>query len=977
MASPPIRGFVLDASHIARAHTYLAGSAFLSALLLGSALHFTKIVKNGIAGYPEEWFPSVSATIGDWYPERNVFQILIALASGPRFALVLLQYFQQRSPTSSFPAIVLIFGLIRTLSCGGWVYITSSDDHDIHDVFMILYMVCNIPWMFGTIYCTSQPNVHKRRLIVAATWFFLLVPLVYFFIQHKVHEIPGAYTRYAFFEWGLIFFDVCFDAQSSLAFREAKLKCTLGCSDKEILKTDRSEQPVESSRTEIGFKKTSPPRSNELNGSAQRERPWRDIIAFISDLYLSFVFWSIFTSLVPTLFYFSVWELGIAGHELAVLSTLSPVLLGFRPFREWASSKEGLVSLQALSLVGLTAFLADSPSIRLLLVAPSASLATLAQGAKWIKSGNENREPFVTVTALGFLMASASRLFAYSNNPIWPNMNSSTGGTNFGGAFLALLSLVELAFRSEVPSAHFKVLSPSKRPLSFALGSILFILHSLFSNPETTIAWSWTGYTNGLPNGPEPIRHGCLTILAQCVGVLLAVGLPEGVIRSQTSFAAGCAATYALYAHRGWVGYAGGLALACWSMAVFPLVLKDLGGLKDIGRTLFNGFGVYVVFIVASTFTVAYAFVPGGQYFRERTDLILILQTLGLIPTFCWTSLPSLSLNASLALDSRFRSFLTKCLGLVALASVLGNLFVLPAAPPVPFKPAARILTAGIWTLHFGMDNANRDSQWRVAQAVNNLSVDVLGLLESDLHRPVFGNRDLTRHLASELGYYVDIGPGPNQHTWGAALLSKFPIVNTTHHLLPSPHGELAPAIEAVLNVYGTHVTVVVAHNGQEEDALDRELQSTKLAEIMAMAGEKMPVIFLGYVVTMPHMPRPHPYEIMVKEGNMHDIDEDDWDRWCEYILYRGLYRTSYARVSRGLVTDTEFQIGQFVLPRHGHNITEEETTREQRHRRSWKEDLPEDFWMPMEYYDEGLNGHFYHVFDTPLYYKLPENAVV
>jgi endonuclease/exonuclease/phosphatase family metal-dependent hydrolase len=62
---------------------------------------------------------------------------------------------------------------------------------------------------------------------------------------------------------------------------------------------------------------------------------------------------------------------------------------------------------------------------------------------------------------------------------------------------------------------------------------------------------------------------------------------------------------------------------------------------------------------------------------------------------------------------------------------------------------------------------------------------------------------------------FVDLGPGPNKHTWGAILLSKYPIINSTHHLLPSPHGELAPAIEAVLDVYGTEITVVVAHNGQ------------------------------------------------------------------------------------------------------------------------------------------------------------------
>ena len=40
--------FVLHASTIARIHTYLAFAAFLSALFVGCALHYKKIVKNGV-----------------------------------------------------------------------------------------------------------------------------------------------------------------------------------------------------------------------------------------------------------------------------------------------------------------------------------------------------------------------------------------------------------------------------------------------------------------------------------------------------------------------------------------------------------------------------------------------------------------------------------------------------------------------------------------------------------------------------------------------------------------------------------------------------------------------------------------------------------------------------------------------------------------------------------------------------------------
>ena len=38
--------------------------AFIGSLVVGIALHYKKIVKNEYYGYPQEWFPSVSATIG-------------------------------------------------------------------------------------------------------------------------------------------------------------------------------------------------------------------------------------------------------------------------------------------------------------------------------------------------------------------------------------------------------------------------------------------------------------------------------------------------------------------------------------------------------------------------------------------------------------------------------------------------------------------------------------------------------------------------------------------------------------------------------------------------------------------------------------------------------------------------------------------------------------------------------------------------
>lgn len=57
---------------------------------------------------------------------------------------------------------------------------------------MISYIVFTIPWTTGCI-ALSPPNAKaiKYRKYLAGAFFGTLVPLVYFFIQHKVHRVPG------------------------------------------------------------------------------------------------------------------------------------------------------------------------------------------------------------------------------------------------------------------------------------------------------------------------------------------------------------------------------------------------------------------------------------------------------------------------------------------------------------------------------------------------------------------------------------------------------------------------------------------------------------------------------------------------------------------------------------------------------------------------------------------------------------------
>ena len=117
---------------------------------------------------------------------------MLTIIPGPRFVLVALWYLLTARPNATLPKFVAGVGVFRTLTCGGWTYVTSTDDHDWHDIFMISYLVATIPWTAGCLMLSPpNPKAIQYRKIFAGAFFATLVPLIYFFIQHKVHKVAG------------------------------------------------------------------------------------------------------------------------------------------------------------------------------------------------------------------------------------------------------------------------------------------------------------------------------------------------------------------------------------------------------------------------------------------------------------------------------------------------------------------------------------------------------------------------------------------------------------------------------------------------------------------------------------------------------------------------------------------------------------------------------------------------------------------
>lgn len=604
--------------------------------------------------------------------------------------------------------------------------------------------------------------------------------------------------------------------------------------------------------------------------------------------------------------------MGLSGFEAFVMAPVSPFLLGIAPFRRLVVRNIRYVYL--LSISGLLAFLLASPVWRLICVSFSVAVGALAWTASlWADRNQPTKlEARIAAFCLGLLASSVAKYACQTNNPVWPAVHAENGGWNKTGAVLAILAMLRMTRRpldtTDVTPGHHAVSSGSSIPAALGLGGLLYGMHGLLSDSSTMISWVWEGFPI---RGPMAVPHGSYTLFAMGLGLVIGIYY-QRFTRSWTFYGIGSLGAASLTVFPQWTGFYGALALATYLMAVaFPIISNAIS--HPPGRTFFLGFLFYNLLVLASIWTVAYAFVPGGPLLRERTDLVITAMMLCIgAGVFSATAKTARSGQAksppfkNSPVTRKQRSYYLFILFGLQLLSVSISYLRFPSYDYTPYHAPEKSITAGIWTIHFGIDNPMWTSERRMATLIRELEVDVIGLLESDTQRIIMGNRDPTQYLAEELGMFVDYGPGPNKNTWGVAMLSKFPIVNSTHHLLPSPQGELAPAIHATIDAYGEMIDVFVFHSGQEEDPEDRRLQSLYLADLMKSSPR--PSILLSYLVTKPGEGNYNTY--VSERSGMRDIDPaDNWDRWCEYILYKGLRRSGYARVSRDTITDTELQV--------------------------------------------------------------------
>ncbi|KAJ1669540.1 Protein cwh43, partial [Coemansia sp. RSA 25] len=311
---------------------------------------------------------------------------------------------------------------------------------------------------------------------------------------------------------------------------------------------------------------------------------------FLADTYLSFVFWTVLTSLGLCIWYFPLWHMGISGYEVALFADMAPVLLGIPGLRRLLQRHRWISA--ALSLVGIVAYATPSPARRLLGVVVGTAGALLGLGAALRpdgigEAGRLARD--IQAWEAGLLASVAVRMVFQTNNPVWATMNEANGGWNKTGIALGLLALADVATRRSDKTIATKrsdkpreaqVLAPAWMPVGLGLGALLFALHSLYSDSAIVGRWSWDGYP---ATGPAPVPWGGLVLTALAGG--FAGGHRLELATGMLWWAAGSAGACAITLVPGWSGFAGGLVLAVYVASVTRSILLAAARCPP-GRTL-------------------------------------------------------------------------------------------------------------------------------------------------------------------------------------------------------------------------------------------------------------------------------------------------------------------------------------------------------------------------------------------------------
>ncbi|GAB3743932.1 endonuclease/exonuclease/phosphatase family protein [Microlunatus parietis] len=163
----------------------------------------------------------------------------------------------------------------------------------------------------------------------------------------------------------------------------------------------------------------------------------------------------------------------------------------------------------------------------------------------------------------------------------------------------------------------------------------------------------------------------------------------------------------------------------------------------------------------------------------------------------------------------------------------------------------------------------------RIARLIEDSGADVVALQEVDRH---FGDRsdwvDQPAWFADRLRMHVSYGanldlepltPGAPRRQYGTALLSRFPIVESSNTYLPKyPGQEQRGLLQATLAVHGQSVRVANTHLTHNNNA-ERQEQADAVRQLLS--GSRRPTVLAGDLNARPDVPEIKTLTAVLRDG--------------------------------------------------------------------------------------------------------------
>ncbi|XP_053671400.1 post-GPI attachment to proteins factor 2 [Anopheles nili] len=172
------------------------------------------------------FLPSLSAAIGNYQPQRFVWQLSVLSHAPFRYAIAFLyknhhQTLLARKHRKEWAYLSCVLNIIELCSLVGLSLWTSSSNYEIHKLCFSAFVISSIIYMQVVVIINRLTRAEdlltladrkslrlKRRLLVVNVVSILFA--VYFFVRHNNHCEPGVYSLFAFSEYVFVFSNIGF-----------------------------------------------------------------------------------------------------------------------------------------------------------------------------------------------------------------------------------------------------------------------------------------------------------------------------------------------------------------------------------------------------------------------------------------------------------------------------------------------------------------------------------------------------------------------------------------------------------------------------------------------------------------------------------------------------------------------------------------------------------------------------------------------